>query len=167
MSRLSLKAAGKLVFWNRATAIAFRIAVGAVFVYASIDKLAHPALFAKDIANYRILPYALVNLFAVILPWTELIVGLCLVLGLFGDAAAAIIGALLLVFIAASAAAIARGLDISCGCFSTTGGTKAGWEVIIRNALLIAMLAHWFSFKLLGTRVPSKGKQHRAGSGGE
>ena len=139
----------KLIFWNRITALVFRIIVGGVFVYASIDKIVHPDRFADMVYNYRILPYIIINLFAVTLPWIELVIGLCLILGPFADAASAITASLLVVFIVASGAALVRGLDISCGCFTTSGeGAKAGWEVVIRNIFLIAMLAQSFFFKL-------------------
>ncbi|RLC44843.1 MAG: DoxX family protein [Candidatus Coatesbacteria bacterium] len=137
------------ILWNRVTATIFRMIVGAIFVYACIDKIIHPAQFAEMVNNYRIVPHVFINLFAVILPWIELVVGLCLILGVFSDAASVLTAGLLLVFITASIVALARGLDISCGCFSTSGeGARAGWEVIIRNTVLIAMLAHSFLFDL-------------------
>jgi len=137
------------ILWNRVTALVFRMFVGAVFVYASMDKIVHPGQFAQMVNNYRIVPHVLINLFAVILPWIELILGLCLILGVFSDAASVVTAGLLLVFITASIVALTRGLDISCGCFSTSGeGARAGWDVIIRNVILIAMLAQSFFFDL-------------------
>ncbi len=149
MSERSAGCILKLVFWNKITALLFRVFVGGVFVYASIDKIIHPDQFADMVYNYRMLPFFIINFFAVILPWIELVIGLCLILGPFSDGASAVTGSLLVVFIIASAAALVRGLDISCGCFTTSGeGAKAGWEVIITNIFLIAMLAQSFFFKL-------------------
>jgi len=48
--------------------MAMRIALGIVFVYASIDKITHPAAFAEAILNYQILPDQLINITAIIMP---------------------------------------------------------------------------------------------------
>ncbi|MBR38916.1 MAG: hypothetical protein CL888_01690, partial [Dehalococcoidia bacterium] len=46
-----------------------RLILGAVFIYASIDKIQNPADFAKAINNYHVLPFGLENLMALALPW--------------------------------------------------------------------------------------------------
>ena len=58
-----------------------RLVVGAVFVYASLDKIAHPELFARSVMDYRVLPLSLVIPMAILLPWTELLAGALLILG--------------------------------------------------------------------------------------
>jgi len=55
----------------RLALLAARLVMAGIFLYASIDKIAHPAAFAKDIYNYQILPDALINLTALLLPWLE------------------------------------------------------------------------------------------------
>ena len=45
-----------------------RLVVGVVFIYASLDKLAHPQAFAEAISHYRIVPYPLLHLSAHLLP---------------------------------------------------------------------------------------------------
>ena len=158
---MSEKSAGciiKLIFWNKITALVFRIFVGGVFVYASIDKIIHPDQFAEMVYNYRMLPFFIINFFAVILPWIELVIGLCLILGPFSDAASAVTASLLIMFIISSIAALIRGLDISCGCFSTSGeGARAGWEVIITNLILISMLAQSFFYDFRRKRPREEG----------
>lgn len=57
--------------------IGARIFLGLVFVVASVDKIIHPKAFAEIIYNYQILPGSLINLTAIILPWLELLLGLC------------------------------------------------------------------------------------------
>ena len=39
-----------------------RLVLGGVFIYASLDKIAHPAEFAKAIGNYHVLPFGRENL---------------------------------------------------------------------------------------------------------
>ncbi|MEA1882775.1 MAG: MauE/DoxX family redox-associated membrane protein, partial [Candidatus Marinimicrobia bacterium] len=57
----------------------FRLIVGIIFIYASWDKIAHPAEFAKAIGNYHAVPFGLENMMAMVLPWLELLVGICLI----------------------------------------------------------------------------------------
>jgi uncharacterized membrane protein YphA (DoxX/SURF4 family) len=99
--------------------VVVRIVMAGIFIYASIDKIAHPAAFAKDVYNYQILPDALINLTALVLPWMELLLGLCLLAGVWMPGAVLTVNGLLVVFLAALVFNLARGLDVNCGCFST------------------------------------------------
>ncbi|MAD51576.1 MAG: DoxX family protein, partial [Candidatus Marinimicrobia bacterium] len=78
-----------------------RICLGFMFVYASLDKIAHPEEFAKQIGYYKALPFGLENVLAIVLPWTELIVGICLLAGLLVDGATLLSIIMMLVFILA------------------------------------------------------------------
>jgi uncharacterized membrane protein YphA (DoxX/SURF4 family) len=119
----------------------FRLILGCVFVYASFDKIAHPADFARIVYNYHFLPGSVINLFAIILPWVELLTGMALILGLFVEAASAIIGGLLIIFIVGLGNAVIRGLDISCGCFSTAPSSeKIVWDTIIRDLIFLVLV---------------------------
>jgi uncharacterized membrane protein YphA (DoxX/SURF4 family) len=97
-----------------------RVALGMVFIAASLDKIVDPEAFAGNIANYRMVPFPFIHVVAVILPWLEIITGSLLVLGVWIRANAAITLGLLLAFVFAVSQALFRDLDISCGCFDTT-----------------------------------------------
>lgn len=115
-----------------------RLALGGIFIYASIDKIAHPAEFAKIIANYAILPDFLVTLPALALPWVELIAGLCLVAGLWTRSSALLLSLLLLVFMAALGFNALRGVSMSCGCFSTSAAdTEKAYVLVLRDLLIL------------------------------
>lgn len=96
-----------------------RVALGLVFVVASLDKIQNPENFATNIANYRVLPYRLINLAAIVLPWLEIITGSLLLMGLWVRATAMLTCSMLLLFSLAIIQALLRDLDISCGCFAT------------------------------------------------
>lgn len=129
------------------TAIA--ILLGAVFLYASYDKILHPADFARIVYHYQLVgpsqhvgPWA-ANLLAIVLPWTEVVVGLSLITGVWRREAAGLAAALLAVFVIAVSAALLRGIDIqNCGCFSVTGeGRAAGVKLILGDlAMLLGAL---------------------------
>lgn len=117
--------------------LACRLLVGGVFIWASLDKLAHPAEFAKAIHHYRLVPYALLHPAALLLPAVELLAGAALVAGWQRRGAALLCALMLAVFLAAIGSALARGLDISCGCFHTDGGHAVGLDLLWRDALLL------------------------------
>jgi len=102
-------------------ALALRLYLGGVFLVACFHKILDPTAFALDVSVYGILPAELVNLVAVLLPWFELAAGLMLVVGLRTRAAALLVAGMMVVFIAALTSALVRGLDLSCGCFATSG----------------------------------------------
>ena len=61
----------------------FRVIIGVTFIYASYSKILDPQAFSDNIHNYHITPVAINNLAALIIPFIELLVGLCLIFGIF------------------------------------------------------------------------------------
>jgi putative oxidoreductase len=120
--------------------------LGGVFVFASHDKIWWPERFARILYHYQIigpnavLPPLLPNLFAVALPWVELLAGLALIFGLWRREASLVTGLMLLVFIAAVSSTLWRGIDIeNCGCFSLDAhGRSAGLKLILQDLALLA-----------------------------
>ena len=94
-----------------------RLILGYVFIYASIDKIIDPVSFSDIIDNYHITPVLLNNLFALFIPWLELIVGLCLIFNIKVHGASFLSILLLLWFIFILTQAIFRGINVECGCF--------------------------------------------------
>ncbi len=122
---------------------AARIALGAVFFYAGAVKIVDPAGFALAVYNYHILPGWLVNVTAVMLPWVEVFAGASLVLGLWAPGGALILSGLLPVFTIALGFNLSRGLDIACGCFSSSlAGERITWWYLLRDSslLLVSLL---------------------------
>ena len=123
-------------------ALLCRVILGIVLIYASIDKIIHPAEFAKAIGNYNVLPFGLENLLGIVLPVLELLVGICLVLGIMIDGSAIIAAGMMVVFIIAISQALFRGIDINCGCFKVTvenGGHQVGIRRIIEDFIYLGM----------------------------
>ena len=101
-----------------------QIALGLFFVAAALPKLVDPPSFAHMIYNYRLVPGALVNLMALVMPWLELLAGLALILGIWTRTSAGLVGALLLVFLVAISLNLARGNAIDCGCFDVAQANR-------------------------------------------
>ena len=118
--------------------LACRLILATIFFYAAIEKIAAPAEFAVAIYNYQLLPDLAINVLAVILPWLEIIIAMCFVAGLWVRGAALISSALFLTFATALTISLARGLDISCGCFGSASG-NINWLYLGRDLSLLAM----------------------------
>ena len=115
--------------------------VAAIFIFAGISKIFNPAEFARNIDNYRLLPYFLVTILAIILPWLEVLCGILLIFGRWKKGAAFILLILTFIFLIAIGSAVARGLDITCGCFlMTTEGTQVGFKRLIQDIVLLGII---------------------------
>jgi len=127
-----------LVVTDKRVVLIFRLILGVTFIYASLDKIAHPDQFARIIYNYKILPQFLINIFAITLPWVEFIAGLFLILGIFTESASLLICFLFIIFIIATSVNLFRGVDLNCGCFSTDpAGKKEGANLLIKDFIFL------------------------------
>ena len=68
--------------------LAARLYLAYVFLLACWFKIADPPAFALSVATYQFLPLSLINITALVMPWTELLAGAMLLLGLRVRAAA-------------------------------------------------------------------------------
>jgi putative oxidoreductase len=125
--------------------LCFRVYVGGVFIYAGMYKINYPVEFAESIAAYQLVPYWALNLTALIMPWTELVAGVLLVLGLRTKSAAAVIGTMLVVFSLAILITMVRGIPIDCGCF-TSMDEPMGWQTLLRDLVWLAMTLQIYMF---------------------
>jgi uncharacterized membrane protein YphA (DoxX/SURF4 family) len=150
-------------------ALAARMYLGAIFLLACWHKILHPAAFALDIATYQILPLGLVNLQAIVLPWVELAAGLMLLVGFRTRAAALLVAGMMAMFTVAIAIAVAKGLDMSCGCFASQGSAEdpISWRTILRDTSWFLLALYVFVFdrrplgldRLFGRRENKAGKE--------
>jgi uncharacterized membrane protein YphA (DoxX/SURF4 family) len=149
---------GKSGQWYQAKVLPFvvRLILGGVFIYASVDKILHPAAFAETVYNYKILPDALINLTAIILPWLELLLGIFLVSGVYLPGAIFLINILLVTFFVALVFNFARGLDIHCGCFTTSQEASINACMclyVIRDGAFLLLALYLFSHVFLRKRT--------------
>ena len=136
-----------------------RFILGAVFIYASLDKIADPVAFSTNIDNYHITPIAINNLAALIIPWVELIIGLSLITGVFLDGASILTMALLVFFIFIISQAYMRGISLHCGCFKTAVDPGLGdlkqemlWRIFEDFLFLVLAIIVYFRHAFRGTK---------------
>lgn len=141
-----IKIFNKRRFLNRKAAILIlRLILGGIFIHASIHKIINTTQFKNAITEYEILPYWLINIAAILLPWLEFWIGVFLILGIFVRSCAIMQAKLLLIFILAIGLNIARGLEFSCSCFApATSSNDMNYFHIIFNTFWLFMAAMLF-----------------------
>lgn len=148
--------------WDRGR-VAFlcvRVFLGGVFLYAALQKIVSPGDFSRAIDNYRILPDALVNMTAVVLPWIELLTGICLVSGLLLRGAVFLCTLFLLIFFSALIFNMARGLNMDCGCFGSAGQPGEAvsmWWTMARDGTFLCLSVFLFIRVLSGETAREDG----------
>ena len=120
------------------------ILIGGLFIYAGAVKIIDPVEFARDIDNYKMLPWQPSVWLALYLPWLEIFCGLALITRVFFRGGVFIITALMSLFILVSIAAKTRGLDVSCGCFGHASKyLNFSWHLALDFLLLGGLLLLW------------------------
>jgi uncharacterized membrane protein YphA (DoxX/SURF4 family) len=127
--------------------LASRIILGGLFIYASHDKIIHPLAFAQVIHYYRLTPPELINVLAVIFPWMEFLAGLFLIIGFRVRSSSLLINILLVFFAIVLAITATRGINVACGCFTTSTAVKSNLLLrIIEDIGMLLLGLHIFLF---------------------
>ncbi len=116
-----------------------RVVLGGIFLFAAYGKLRNPHAFAGSVGAFKLLHESILIEVGLLFIWHEIVCGLLLVLGLWARAAALVTGAMVLAFIIAMITALARGLDIECGCFGNLLKSGVGWGSILRTSVFLLM----------------------------
>jgi len=144
-------------------ALVLRLAIGGLFVYSSWGKLQDPALFADTVSRYDMLPGRLLGFFAAVMPAAELVAGAALAFLPWRREAAVAVCVLLAMFLIALVQALARGLDISCGCFGvdeSDTGARGLAKAILRDVALLAP-ALWLALRPYSPRNCEEEQEER------
>lgn len=118
--------------------LAARLLLGCLFIMTGLSKLRNPASFGDDIVEYQLLSRRLSHVLAYFLPFMELVLGLCCLLGLVLPVMTVAIILLLFVFTGAVAINLSRGRRIHCHCFGGSS-TQISPLVVGRNVILLAI----------------------------
>jgi putative oxidoreductase len=131
---------------NSYVVLVSRFVLGFVFLFASIEKISNPEAFASAVELYKLLPVASVNLFAVIVPWVELVCGFSLIAGVCVRGSSFLLTSLTALFIGAIIMAVLRHLTIDCGCFGSPHADPVGWMKVTEDFGLLLLGMHIFLF---------------------
>lgn len=136
--------------------------LAAVYLIYGASKAPHPGAFAASIHNYRLLPIQLENVLAITLPWIEILAALALLSRRWLPGGVLVVGGLTIVFAVAMGSALARGLDINCGCFTLSDVSPTYnnlWQHLILDLALLALIAHVWWVGVQGRRVSEARKE--------
>jgi putative oxidoreductase len=130
------------------------IVIGGLFIYAGIVKILDPVAFARDIDNYKMLPWKAGVALALYLPWLEVLCALGLIARVLYRGSVCIVTSLMTVFITASIVAKVRGLDVSCGCFGHASQyLNFSWHLALDFALLAGLVLLLIADRMSGRTV--------------
>ena len=117
-----------------------RIGIGCMFIYSSLPKIRQSYDFLSSVYSYELAGPKLGMFVAMTLPFLELIVGVCLIGGIFisGALLASIVMAAMFSYVLGSA--LYKGLEITCGCFGT-GSTEIVTSSTFIRAVIILVLS--------------------------
>jgi len=126
--------------------LSLRVLLGAWFLYSGGVKLWGSGLdaFVRDLGNYRLLPDAWVAPVAYLVPWTEVIAGLLLMLGLWRRGAILVILGMVLGFMVFIGWAWQQQLDISCGCQGDGEPIRYWFKAIELPGYLLVLAWLWW-----------------------
>ena len=139
-----------------AVTVVTRLVLGGMFLWSSLPKIRQPYDFLSAVYSYELVGPKLGMLVAMTLPWMELLVGICLVGGIFVSGALLAGAALGALFTFVLASALYRGLEISCGCFSSSGTGQIGYLTFLRAvAITLCSAAAYAGVLFLQSRQPA------------
>jgi putative oxidoreductase len=112
--------------------------IAGIFLRAGVVKLGDRAGFRAGVANYHLLPPALVAPVAAVLPVAEIAGAVLLAAGILTAPVAIGLGLLLAAFASAIALALAHGRSFDCGCSGTATPSRIGWRHVALDLVLAA-----------------------------
>jgi len=121
-----------------------RLGLGLLFLVSGVSKFLRARSVERMVANYRLVPRALLPLFKRVLAPAEVAAGGLLWASIWLPVHAlawSLAAGLLLVFSVAVASALARGLEIPCGCGLLLNGHVITRATLERNMVLLSLLA--------------------------
>lgn len=116
--------------------LVLRLALGLTLVVAGTLKVGHAAALASSIAGFRLLPADLTTLLALALPYIEILLGIYLLVGLFTRTVAWVCTVQFVLYAAAIASAVVRGIPANCGCFGPGDAATADWPHVAFDLVL-------------------------------
>jgi uncharacterized membrane protein YphA (DoxX/SURF4 family) len=114
--------------------VVLSVLLGAVFIVAGVTKLAAPHQWRAQSADLGV-----PRVVAVVVPFTELVVGAMLVAQLTRRWAAVVAGVMLAAFTALLVVRLSQGRRPPCACFGALTTKPIGWADVVRNAAFVAL----------------------------
>lgn len=150
---------------NTALVVILRCIVGVILLVAGLTKLPMHSEWVEMVLAYKILPLPIFEYYAWSLPWLEITVGTCLILGLLTRLSS--LAALLMIasFTVGNVMGFLNDISVEdCGCFGSLFTMTHRDALIIDSVLFIAALLTLFQRRhvaTLGSLLHSLRKSYR------
>jgi uncharacterized membrane protein YphA (DoxX/SURF4 family) len=116
-----------------------RSTIGAVALWAALEKLRDPEAFTRGVRRYRLIPQRFAPLVASTVIATELVIGTLLVLDRWPLFAAGAAAGLFALFSGAIVVNLLRGNRVPCECFGSSERESLSWASAARALLLLVV----------------------------
>lgn len=124
--------------------IGLRFIVGIIFLIAGISKLPMHSEFAEIVMAYKILPFSLAHLYILVLPWLEITIGSCLILGLLTRPFSLVSIPVIASFIVANVIGLLHNIAECPGCFGELITVSHEGALVIDALLLVGVSVIFF-----------------------
>lgn len=115
-----------------------RIGLTSILVTSAFSKFKDMSGHEESIRNYEIVPDRFVRRLGRLNVWTELILGLLILLGIFYKTSIILFLLLMSAYTTAIIVNLLRGrTDLSCGCGGIVGENLISWKLVVRNAVIL------------------------------
>ncbi|PAW75769.1 MAG: hypothetical protein B9S38_00660 [Verrucomicrobiia bacterium Tous-C4TDCM] len=125
---MPIRKSNEALYWIE---LALRLALGGFFAWSGWMKVFSTGLdnFTRAVGNYKLVNPPLDAVVAYTVPWVEMIVGICLVLGIWKRGALLVLAGLVGAFAFGVRHAWVNNLNISCGCTGNPDGTPMDYTM--------------------------------------
>jgi hypothetical protein len=126
------------------------LALAGVLFWSAAAHLANPYHFLASVYEYQLVGQTAGTWIATLVPFVQLVVAACLVTRVALPGALLTASVMFLAFTSAQGIALARGLEINCGCFGPGGGIQVGAASLATSGALclLAGVAYALSWKV-------------------
>jgi uncharacterized membrane protein YphA (DoxX/SURF4 family) len=140
----TVKGLARDIAYGNAATMLLRLLLGAMFLFSGAVKAIDPEAFGTVVARYGLLPDVLVPYPAMVMPYLELIVGLCLAAGFRVRAASLTAAGMMFLFAVSISINAANGETFRCGCLELDRlgigiGETVGMHLVARDLLLMGL----------------------------
>jgi uncharacterized membrane protein YphA (DoxX/SURF4 family) len=123
---------------NNYVMLAARLLLGGIFIFSAVGKIPEGAKFVDVVTGLGLLPWNLAQVYGTVLPWLELTVGICLLLGIFPRFCAGVCILMITSFIIANGTAVYEYKESTCGgCFGDLILLKTSDALAIDIAMIL------------------------------
>ena len=126
-----------------------RILFGVIFIYAGYAKLDHVNVVAENLMLLQIIPWAVINIFAMWLLGFEIFIGIILLTGLWLRASSTLLMGFSVLCLGLIVFAILSDLNMHCGCYVTspTGDARDWGSLWAEGLILLGSVWLWVTTK--------------------